>query len=114
MITRRSVLAAAALPALPGDASAAEMPHALSVFVLAAPGDGWDGLGRVIELVSRSAGLVGQFQFENLAGGAGTVGLARFVAQRRGRPESLFVGGASLVGPPIVNRSPVSLPAWLT
>ena len=50
-----------------------------------------------------------QFQFENLAGGAGTVGLARFVAQRRGQADSLFVGGASLVGPPIVNRSPVSL-----
>lgn len=46
MITRRSLLATAALPALPDGAQAAELPQALSVFVPAAPGGGWDGLGR--------------------------------------------------------------------
>ncbi|MBP0496412.1 Bug family tripartite tricarboxylate transporter substrate binding protein [Pararoseomonas indoligenes] len=109
MITRRPLLAAAAVPTLPGAARAADMPHNLNVFVPAAPGGGWDGLGRALELVARPAGLVGGFQFENLAGAAGTVGLARFVAQRRGRADSLFIGGASLVGATIVNRSPVSL-----
>jgi len=110
MTSRRTLLAAAALPTLPRAASAAEgMPAALSIFVPAAPGGGWDGLGRAIEAVSRQAGLVSQFGFENLAGGAGTVGLARFVAQRRGRADSLLIAGASLVGPPVVNRSPVSL-----
>ncbi|UFN49772.1 tripartite tricarboxylate transporter substrate binding protein [Roseomonas sp. OT10] len=107
---RRQLLAATALLAAAGPAArAAEPASSLNIFVPAAPGGGWDGLGRAIELVARPGGLVQSVQFENLAGGAGTVGLARFVATRRGRADSLFIGGASLVGPPIVNRSPLSL-----
>ena len=107
---RRQLLAATALLAAAGRAArAAEPIPSLNIFVPAAPGGGWDGLGRAIELVARPAGLVQGVQFENLAGGAGTVGLTRFLAQRRGRADSLFIGGASLVGPPIVNKSAYSL-----
>ena len=109
---RRTLIAAAAtLPLLPPTrrAAAAEALPSLNILVPAAPGGGWDGLGRAIEHVATQAGLVGRFQFENLPGGAGTVGLARFVTQRRGKPDSLLVAGSSVVGSAIASKSPVSL-----
>ena len=38
----------------------------VNVFVPAAPGGGWDGLARSIEVASKSTGLVNTFQFENV------------------------------------------------
>lgn len=38
------------------------------MFILAAPGGGWDTTGRAIEVVAKDAGLVGSFQFENVGG----------------------------------------------
>lgn len=105
---RRALIAAAALP-LARPATAADPLPALNVLVPAAPGGGWDGLGRAVERAAVAAGLVGRFAFENVPGGSGTVGLARFVTQRRGRAESLLVAGASVVGAAIASRSPVSL-----
>ncbi|ONG58136.1 C4-dicarboxylate ABC transporter substrate-binding protein [Pseudoroseomonas deserti] len=106
---RRSLLAAAAALPFLSAARAAEPLPSLNFLVPAAPGGGWDGLGRAIEQVGVAAGLVARCQFENLPGGSGTVGLARFVTTRRGKPDSLFVAGASLVGAAIASRSPVSL-----
>jgi len=113
MMHRRTLLAttlvAPAAIALIGPASAEELFSSLSVFVPAGPGGGWDGLGRAIELVSRQAGLAGSFQFENVGGAGGTVGLPRFVSQKRGRPDALFIGGAVMVGAVLANRAPVGL-----
>lgn len=111
MHRRHLIAAGTALPFLAHrtPARAAERLASLHVLVPAAPGGGWDGLGRAIEQVAAQLGLVGRFQFENVPGGAGTAGLARFVNQRRGRADSLFVGGASLVGSAIASKSPVSL-----
>ena len=116
MTTRRhflatTTLAAAALglPMLPGAARAEQRFASLNVFIPAGPGGGWDGLGRALEQVSRQAGLVGTFQFENVGGAGGTVGLPRFVAQRRGRADAIMVGGAIMVGAVLANRSPVGL-----
>ena len=108
---RRHLLAASSLPLLPlpSRLRAAEPLAALNVLVPAAPGGGWDGLGRAVERAALAGGLVGRFSFENVPGGAGTVGLARFVNQRRGRPDSLLVAGASVVGAAIASKSPVSL-----
>jgi putative tricarboxylic transport membrane protein len=112
-IQRRGLLAAsaglAALPLLPRDAAAQQRFASLYVFVPAGPGGGWDGLGRAIEQASRGAGLVGSFQFENVGGAGGTVGLPRFVSQRRGRGDAIMVGGAVMVGAVITNRTPVGL-----
>jgi putative tricarboxylic transport membrane protein len=111
-MNRRSLMAAAAaLSFLPAGrhALAAEPIPLLNVLVPAAPGGGWDGLGRAVEHVAVQTGLASRFQFENLPGGAGTVGLARFVNQRRGRPDSLLVAGSSVVGSAIASKSPVSL-----
>ena len=101
---RRALLASlAALPA------AAQSLPLLNIFVPANPGGGWDGLGRAIEQVAVAGGLVARCAFENLAGAGGTLGLARFVATRRGRGDSLLVSGATMVGATLINRTPVSL-----
>jgi putative tricarboxylic transport membrane protein len=62
-----------------------------------------------VEQVARGAGLVGSFQFENVGGAGGMVGLPRFVGQRRGRGDALMVAGSVMVGAGITNRSPVSI-----
>jgi len=110
-IRRRHVLGAAALGAagLAGPARAQQRFNSMYVFVPAGPGGGWDGLGRAIEQASRAAGLVQNFQFENVGGAGGTVGLPRFVSQRRGRGEAIMVGGAVMVGAVLTNRTPVGL-----
>lgn len=103
--------AALALPALLAAAPAAAQTriNSLHMFIPAGPGGGWDGLGRAIEQVARPAGLVGSMQFENVGGAGGTVGLPRFVGQRRGRPDALMVAGSVMVGAVLTNRAPVGI-----
>jgi putative tricarboxylic transport membrane protein len=112
-IRRRTILAASAgLPAagLLGRSAVAQQRFAnMFMFIPAGPGGGWDGLGRAIEQVARGAGLVGNFQFENVGGAGGMVGLPRFASQRRGRGDALMVGGSVMVGAGITNRSPVGI-----
>lgn len=113
MTQRRTFLAATAGLAgfgLAGrDARAQQRFASLYVFVPAGPGGGWDGLGRAVELAARQANLVGTFQFENVGGAGGMVGLPRFLSQRRGRPDSLMIGGSVMVGAALTNKTPVSL-----
>ncbi|MGG5820287.1 tripartite tricarboxylate transporter substrate binding protein [Falsiroseomonas sp. HW251] len=112
-IRRRTTIAAsaglAASAALFRPAVAQQRFPSMFVFVPAGPGGGWDGLGRAIEQASRAAGLVGSFQFENVGGAGGAVGLPRFVGQRRGRGDAIMVAGAVMVGSLITNRTPVGL-----
>jgi putative tricarboxylic transport membrane protein len=112
MLDRRHLLLAAAglaatLPA--GRAGAQPRLPSLYMFIPAGPGGGWDGLGRAIEQVARQAGLVGTFQFENVGGAGGSVGLPRFVGQRRGRGDSLMVAGSVMVGATLTNKTPVGM-----
>jgi putative tricarboxylic transport membrane protein len=107
---RRTLLAGTALlPALAPEARAQARFANISMFIPAGPGGGWDGLGRAIEQVARPAGLVGNFQFENVGGAGGIVGLPRFISQRRGRPDALMVAGSVMVGAVLTNRSPLGL-----
>jgi putative tricarboxylic transport membrane protein len=112
-IRRRNVLTAAvglsAAAGLSRPAFAQQFFNSMFVFVPAGPGGGWDGLGRAIEQASRAAGLVGSFQFENVGGAGGTVGLPRFASQRRGRGEAIMVAGAVMVGATITNKAPVGV-----
>ncbi|WP_207538907.1 Bug family tripartite tricarboxylate transporter substrate binding protein [Sabulicella rubraurantiaca] len=106
--TRRALLGASlALSALP--AAAQTRLNMLHMFIPAGPGGGWDGLGRAIEQVARGANMVGTMQFENVGGAGGTVGLPRFVSQRRGRGDALMVAGSVMVGAVLTNRAPVGL-----
>ncbi len=112
MVYRRTLLAAGVLGGIAmraGSAMAAPQYPSMYMFIPAGPGGGWDGLGRAIEQVARPGGLVGSFQFENVGGAGGTVGLPRFIAQRRGRGDALLVGGAVMVGAVLTNKSPVGL-----
>jgi putative tricarboxylic transport membrane protein len=115
MPDRRALLTGAAGLLAAGPAPArAQTPaqprlNSLYMFIPAGPGGGWDGLGRAIEQVARQAGLVGNFQFENVGGAGGTVGLPRFVSQRRGRPDALMVAGSIMVGATLTNRTPVGI-----
>lgn len=106
---RRELLGAAALAPLAAPAAAQPRFQTLHMFIPAGPGGGWDGLGRAIEQVARQAGLVGNFAFENVGGAGGTVGLPRFIAQRRGRGDALMVAGSVMVGAVLTNRTPVGL-----
>lgn len=112
-ISRRSTLAAAALlPAvalLPGRATAQQRFESIFMFVPAGPGGGWDGTGRAIEQAARAAGLVGSFQFENVGGAGGMVGLPRFVNQRRNQANALLIGGSVMVGAGLTNKSPITI-----
>lgn len=110
MTHRRSLIAAtAALGVLPRIAFAQQRFASLYMFVPAGPGGGWDGLARAIEQAARQANLVGSFQFENVGGAGGMVGLPRFLSQRRGRADALMVGGSVMVGAALTNKTPVSL-----
>ena len=106
---RRSLFAAALTALFARDARAEQRFPSLSMFIPAGPGGGWDGLGRGIEQVARGAGLVGNFQFENVGGAGGTVGLPRFVSARRGRGDALMVSGSIMVGAVLTNKTPVGL-----
>jgi putative tricarboxylic transport membrane protein len=112
-IRRRNVMiAAAGLSAtglMAGPAAAQQRFSSMYVFVPAGPGGGWDGLGRALEQASRATGMVANFQFENVGGAGGTVGLPRFVSQRRGRGDAIMVAGAVMVGSVITNRTPVGI-----
>ena len=81
----------------------------INMFIPAAPGGGWDSTGRAVELAAKEAGLVGSFQFENVGGAGGMVGLPRFVNQRKGQSNSLMIGGSVMVGAAITNKSPVTM-----
>jgi putative tricarboxylic transport membrane protein len=113
MMDRRTLLgtlaATTALAGAPRLALAQQRFASIYMFVPAGPGGGWDGLGRAIEQAARQASLVGSFQFENVGGAGGTVGLPRFLSQRRGRPDALMVAGSVMVGAALTNRTPVTL-----
>ncbi len=108
-ISRRAALALPALLTAAPAARAQTRLNSLHMFIPAGPGGGWDGLGRAIEQVARPAGLVGSMQFENVGGAGGTVGLPRFVGQRRGRGDALMVAGSVMVGAVLTNRAPVGI-----
>jgi putative tricarboxylic transport membrane protein len=101
--------AAGAGLALPAWAQAKPLFDTINMFVPAAPGGGWDGTARSIERAAKVSGLVGNFQFENVGGAGGMVGLPRFVSQRKGQGNSLMVGGSVMVGAGITNKSPVTM-----
>ncbi len=114
-ITRREFVAGAAAAgvtaSLPSFAFAQAKPlfDSIFMFIPAGPGGGWDGTGRSIEAAAKAAGLVGSFQFENVGGAGGMVGLPRFVNQRKGQANALMVGGSVMVGAGITNKSPVTM-----
>jgi putative tricarboxylic transport membrane protein len=115
MIDRRTFLRSALLGAVSagvlarlGSSAFAQSVDSLKMFIPAAPGGGWDQTGRSIELTAKQANLVKNFQFENVGGAGGTVGLPRFI-NMKGQQNTLMVAGMVMVGAIIANKSPVNL-----
>jgi putative tricarboxylic transport membrane protein len=103
----KTSLAAGAAAGLAFPASAQNLER-LRMYIPAAPGGGWDQTGRTIEQVMRAAGIVQNFQFENVPGAGGAVGLPRFLGMR-GQGDIVMVAGMVMVGSLIANRSPVKI-----
>ena len=114
MLSRRHVCAAFACSALTAAVSMvapqaeAQTPAALNLFIPAAPGGGWDGTGRTIEMAMRTDGIIKEFKFENVGGAGGAVGLPRFLA-RKGQGDTVMVAGMVMVGALIAANSPLKM-----
>ena len=110
--TRREFLMAAgalSAAALPWPAQAAPLFDSIFMFVPAAPGGGWDGTARAIEQACKASDLVGSFQFENVGGSGGMVGLPRFVNQRKAQANALMVAGSVMIGAALSAKSPLGI-----
>ena len=81
----------------------------LRLIAPAAPGGGWDQTARVMQQVLQRTGIVRSAPVENIAGAAGTIGLARFVGSEQGRGDAILVSGLIMLGGIVMHRSPVTL-----
>jgi putative tricarboxylic transport membrane protein len=90
-------------------ASAQPMVDELRIIAPAAPGGGWDQTARAMQQALQRAGLVRLAPVENVAGAAGTIGLARFIGSEAARADVLMVSGLIMLGGVVTHRSPVTL-----
>ncbi len=75
----------------------------------AGPGGGWDQTARSMQAALQDEKISASVQVNNVPGAGGTVGLAQFVNEAKGDPNSLIVGGYVMVGAILTNNSPVTL-----
>lgn len=80
----------------------------LQITVPAAPGGGWDSVGREIQSVADDRGLVGTTEVQNIPGAGGTIGLSQVVSQR-GRGDALMITGTVMMGTIAATESPYDL-----
>jgi putative tricarboxylic transport membrane protein len=71
------------------------------------PGSGYDQTARALEQALTEEDLAGRVQVTNSPGAGGTVALSQFV--QKSEPSDLMVGGLSLVGAVITNKSEAKL-----
>jgi putative tricarboxylic transport membrane protein len=95
--------AAAAQPAQPPPISS------LRIVAPAAPGGGWDQTARAMRQALVDENLAETVTVENVAGAAGTIGLARFVKGIRRDEPALLVTGLVMQSAIVANQAPVSL-----
>ena len=107
----RLVLPVLALAAADAPAAAQPAFDRLLIVAPAAPGGGWDQTARALQQVLQTTGLARTVEVENVAGAAGTIGLAQFVDAQRGNGRALIVSGLVMVGATLWNESPVSVTA---
>ena len=105
----RSTLAAALLFPLFVAQNNGFLLDKLLIVAPAAPGGGWDQTARAVQHALEREGLVRIVEVQNVAGAAGTIGLAQFIDAHRGNGAALLVTGLVMLGATIWNESPVSL-----
>jgi putative tricarboxylic transport membrane protein len=91
-----------------GSSGEATPTSQLMVTVPAAPGGGWDLVGREIQQAMRGEGLSNNVQVVNVPGAGGTIGLAQF-ASFPGDPTALMITGTVMAGAIITNGSSATL-----
>lgn len=92
--------------------SALALPaHAADYTIIAPanPGGGWDQTARSLQTALQQEGISGKVQVQNVPGAGGTIGLAQFASQQKGKDDALIVGGYVMVGAILTNKSPVTL-----
>lgn len=80
-----------------------------TIMAPAAPGGGWDQTARSLQTAMQQEGVSKSVQVINVPGAGGTIGLAQFASQQKGKANALIVGGYVMVGAILTNKSPVSL-----
>ncbi len=75
----------------------------------AAPGGGWDQTARSLQTALQQEGISKNVQVINVPGAGGTIGLAQFASQQKGKANALIVGGYVMVGAILTNKAPVTL-----
>jgi len=98
-----------ALLAVALGAAAAVTAAEYKVIVPAAPGGGWDQLGRAVAQSLQAAKLAERVQVNNAAGAGGTIGLAQLINNNKGDGNALMVTGKGMVSAIYINKSPVNL-----
>lgn len=81
----------------------------LTIIAPAAPGGGWDQTARAMQQAVQQSGLANPVRVVNVAGAAGTIGLAQFVSANKGQGDVLLVMGLIMVGGVLTNKSAVTL-----
>lgn len=81
----------------------------LRIVAPAAPGGGWDQTARAMQQALQTAGIVTSSSVENIAGAAGTIGLARLISAERDAGNVAMVSGLIMLGAVVTHRSPVTL-----
>ena len=81
----------------------------LRLIAPAAPGGGWDQTARVMQQALQRERIARLAPVENIPGAAGTIGLARFIGNERGRGDVLLVSGLIMLGGIVTHQSPVTL-----
>lgn len=81
----------------------------IDIMVPSGVGGGWDQTGRALQQALRTEKISMNAQVTNVPGAGGTIGLAQFVTTKKGRPNSLLIGGFTLVSAAITNKSAVTI-----
>lgn len=93
-------------------AGAIALPAAATDYTIIAPanpGGGWDQTARSLQTVMQKEGISKRVQVQNVPGAGGTIGLAQFASQQKGKSNALIVGGYVMVGAILTNNAPVTL-----
>jgi putative tricarboxylic transport membrane protein len=80
----------------------------LEILAPSSPGSGYDQLARAMQTVLQEEKIAFGVQVENISGGGGTVGLAKYITKKKRAPNVMVVGFA-LVGGILTTQSQVTL-----
>jgi putative tricarboxylic transport membrane protein len=108
-VTRRGLIAGAALGIALMSGGAAFAQAELKIMAPAAPGGGWDATARSMQQALTASGIAKSVQVTNVTGAGGTVGLAQLINQGKGDGSQLMVNGFVMVGAILTNKAPVNL-----